>query len=82
MVFAKNEIIELHGGKKHIVVDTTKYENSYYYYVCEVNNEKNKIIDNFKIITTVNENGSLFVRTINGSLKDILIEIFKNNLNI
>ena len=40
MFFAKNEIIELAHGKKHMVLDTTKYEGKYYYYVVEVTQDE------------------------------------------
>ena len=82
MFFAKNEIIELAHGKKHIVLDTTKYEGKYYYYVVEVTQDEQDVTDNFKVITTVSENGNLFVRTVKDDLFDILVKIFKKNLNI
>lgn len=82
MFFAKNEIIELTGGKKHIVVDTTKYNGIYYYYVCEVSIDGTNVVDNFSIITTVSENGCLFVKTIKDGLKEELTNIFKEKLNL
>lgn len=82
MYFAKDEIIELSGGKKHIIVDTTEFDGKYYYYVCEVNNEETKVIPTFKIITTISENGNLFVKTIKDDLANKLLTIFKEKLNI
>ena len=82
MFFAKNEIIELAHGKKHIVLDTTKYEGKYYYYVVEIDDNEREVTENFKVITTVSENGNLFVKTIKDDLSDILVKIFKKNLNI
>ena len=82
MFFAKNEIIELAHGKKHIVLDTTKYEGKYYYYVVETTEDEQNITNNFKVITTVSENGNLFVKTIKDDLEDTLVKIFKKNLNI
>lgn len=82
MFFAKNEIIELAHGKKHIVLDTTKYEGKYYYYVVEVTQDEQDVTDNFKVITTVSENGNLFVKTVRDDLFDVLVKIFKKNLNI
>lgn len=82
MYFKKNEIIELSGGKKHIVVDTTMLEGTYYYYVCEVEKDESEIIPNFKVITTVSENGCLFVKTVKDELAENLITIFKENLNL
>ena len=82
MFFAKNEVIELAHGKKHIVLDTTKYEGKYYYYVVEITEDEKNITNNFKVITTVSENGNLFVKTVKDDLYDDLVKIFKKNLNI
>ena len=82
MVFAKNEVLELFNGKKYIVVETINQNNIWYYYVCEVNNEENKIKEEFKIITTVSENGNLFIKTVKGKLQEKLELIFKEKLQI
>jgi hypothetical protein len=82
MFFAKNEVIELAHGKKHIVLDTTKYEGKYYYYVVEITEDEKNITNNFKVITTVSENGNLFVKTVKDDIYDELVKIFKKNLNI
>ena len=50
MLFKKNEIIELSGGKKHLIVDTLQFEGTNYYYVCEVVNDESSIVPNFKVI--------------------------------
>lgn len=81
MVFSKNEIILLSGGKKHIVLETLVYENKYYYYICEVNEEETDLIKSFKIITTVSENNCLFVKSIKGDLENKLAALFKEKLN-
>lgn len=82
MFFDKNEIIELKSGTKHIVVDLLKYEEDYYYYVCEVAKDETKLLNDFKIVKTVNENGNLFVKTVKGELFDKILIIFKERLNI
>ena len=82
MLFKKNEIIELSGGKKHIIVDTTQLEGKYYYYVCEVQEDESEIIPNFRVIMTINENGRLFVKTVKDDLADKLTVMFKENLNL
>ena len=82
MFFNKNEIIELAGGKKHLVVDTTKLKGNYYYFVCEVNSKETEIVPTFKVITTVSENGNLFIKTIKDDLENELTAIFKENLNL
>lgn len=82
MVFEKNELIRLVSGKKHIVVDSLNYKGEYYYYVCEVDNDEKKVIDNFQIITTKNEYGNTFIKTVTGDLYYILEEMFKKNLGM
>lgn len=82
MYFAKDEIIELSGGKKHIILETTKYNDNYYYYVCEVTKDENELIENYNIITTITENGNLFVKTIKDDLAIELEKIFKEKLGI
>ena len=82
MFFSKNEVIELAHGKKHIVLDVTKYEGKYYYYVVEVTQDEQDVTNNFKVITTVSENGNLFVKTVKDYILDDLVRIFKKNLNI
>jgi hypothetical protein len=82
MFFSKNEVIELAHGKKYIVLDTTKFEGKYYYYVVELTGDEKNITNNFKVITTVSENGNLFVKTVKDDLYEDLVKIFKKNLNI
>lgn len=82
MYFSKNEIIELNGGSKHIVVETTKYEEQYYYYIAEVDNKETKVKSKFRIITTVYENGNLFVKSVKGELAETLNNIFEELLNV
>ncbi len=80
MFFQKNEVIQLTSGKKHLVVDTMKHNEIYYYYVCEIDNKMNRVINSFRVITTVSENNCLFVRTIKGDLAEELTEKFRNRL--
>ncbi|MCX4366345.1 MAG: hypothetical protein OSJ70_11345 [Bacilli bacterium] len=80
MFFQKNEVIQLTSGKKHLVVDTIKHDEQYYYYVCEVDSHMNRVINSFRVITTVNENNCLFVRTVKGELAEELTEKFRNKL--
>lgn len=82
MVFRENEVIELDGGKKYIVVYVLEHEGSYYYYVCEVNQEETSINPVFKIITTVKENSNVFVKTVKDELANELELEFKEKLNI
>lgn len=80
MFFQNNEVIQLTSGKKHLVVDTMKHNNTYYYYVCEIDAKMNRVINSFRVITTVNENNCLFVRTVKGDLATELTEKFRNRL--
>lgn len=80
MFFQKNEVIRLTNGKKHLVVDTMEYNEVFYYYVCEIDDKMNRVINSFRVITTVNENNCLFVKTVKGNLAKELMEIFRNKL--
>lgn len=82
MIFSNKEVIELSGGKKYIVVDSIKENDEYFYYICEVDTAEKNVSNNFKIITTKNENGNLFVRTVKGELAIKLESLFKEKLNI
>lgn len=82
MIFTKKEVIELSGGKKYIVADTLEEKGIWYYYICEVNQEETNVKPYFKIITTINENGNLFVKTVKGELAKSLEEKFKDQLDI
>lgn len=82
MIFTKKEVIELSGGKKYIVVDALEEKGIWYYYLCEVNNKETKVKPYFKIITTINENGNLFVKTVKDELASSLETKFKERLKI
>ena len=79
MDFKKNEIIVLGNGTKHIIIDNTEYDNKYYYFVAEVDEEEETVNENIEVITTVTENGNIFVKRVKGELENQLINIFKNN---
>lgn len=79
MDFKKNEIIVLGSGAKHIIIDTTEYDNKYYYFVAEVDEEEETVNENIEVITTVTENGNIFVKRVKGELEKQLINIFKKN---
>lgn len=82
MIFTKKEVIELSGGKKYIVVDALEEKGTWYYYLYEVNNRETKVMPYSKVITTINENGNVFVKTVKGELEKSLETKFKNKLNI
>ncbi|MDE5630832.1 MAG: hypothetical protein K2I70_04455, partial [Bacilli bacterium] len=56
------------------------HNDIYYYYICEIDDKMNRVINSFRVITTVNENNCLFVRTVNGDLAEELTEKFRNRL--
>ena len=82
MVFSKNEVIELFNRKKYIVVETLNQNNTYYYYICEVNSDESKLKSDFRIITTVSENNNLFIKSVKGKQAEDLELIFKEKLKI
>ena len=82
MVFKEKEVIELSGGKKYMVAKTLNQDNCWYYCLLEVNKEETEIKTDLRIITTVSENGNIFIKNVKGKLADDLEIIFKEKLNI
>lgn len=82
MFFRNREVIELASGIKHIVVDNILYNEEYYYRVKEVDTTTDTVKGEFKIISTVSENGRLFVKTIKGDLETTLNKLFDEKLNL
>lgn len=76
MDFKKNEIIVLGSGVKHIIADAMEYENKYYYYVAEVDEEEKMVKGDIQVITTISENGNIFVKKVKGELENTLMEMF------
>lgn len=82
MIFKEKEVIELSGGKKYIVAKTLNQNNAWYYCLFEVNKEETQVKEDLRIITTVSENGNLFIKNVKGKLAEDLEIIFKEKLNI
>lgn len=82
MYFRNREVIELLSGTKYIVVENILYNDIYYYYLKEVEETTDVVKHNYKIITTVSENGRLFVKTVNGDLEHILKDMFEDKLDL
>lgn len=82
MIFSKKEVIELSGGKKYIVADMHNQDNCWYYCLFEVNKEETEVSTELKIITTVSENGNIFIKNVKGKKATELEAIFKERLNI
>lgn len=77
MVFERNEIIELSGGKRYIVTDMMEDNYKWYYYLLELD-EFDNLIGNDKVITTTLENGRLFIKTVDSGNE--IIDKLKNKL--
>lgn len=82
MVFKNKEVIELSGGKKYIVVDTMNIDDVWYYYLCEISDNEKKVKNNFRTITTVEENGHIFVKSVKGNRSKDIEAKFKEKLKI
>lgn len=82
MVFKEKEVIELSGGKKYIVAKTINQDDCWYYGLFEVNKEETEVTTDLRIITTVSENGNIFIKNVKGRLAQDLEVLFKKELNI
>lgn len=82
MVFKEKEVIELSGGKKYIVAKSINQDDCWYYGLFEVNTEETKVRTKLRIITTVSENGNIFIKNVKGKLAEELEIVFKEKLNI
>lgn len=82
MVFKEREVIELSGGKKYMVAKTLNQNDCWYYCLMEVNKEETEVMPVLRIITTVTENGNIFVKNVKGQLAMDLELVFKEKLNI
>lgn len=84
MTLEVNKVITLGNDEKYLIIEKIKKEKRDYYYIAEVNNTETDIKDNYKIVTTNNENDDLFIEEITGEdkLKEILpvfLEKFSKN---
>lgn len=78
MVFEKNEVIELSGGKKYIVIDCLEKNYKWYYYLLEITDDDD-IVGNKITITTTRENEKLYIQTLN--VDDEINKIFIKRLD-
>lgn len=76
-----DKIITLASGDEYLVIDKVISDNKDYYYVAEVNDEKNDIKDNYKIVTISYENNRSYFNEVLGeaNLKKILPLFIKEN---
>ena len=82
MIFKEKEVIELSGGKKYIVAKVINRDDCWYYGLFEVNNAETKVYTDLRIITTVSENGNIFIKNVKGKLAEELENQLKKELNI
>lgn len=82
MVFKEKEVIELTGGKKYMVAKAINKDDCWYYGLLEVNKEETEINTTVRIITTISENGNIFIKNVKGQLAEDLKTIVKEELNI
>ncbi len=76
-----DKIITLASGDEYLVIDKVISDNKDYYYVAEVNDEKNDIKDNYKIVTISYDNNRSYFNEVLGeaNLKKILPLFIKEN---
>jgi len=74
MTLEVNRVITLGNDEKYLIIEKVESNEKEYYYIAEVNQTQTDIKDNYKIVTTNNENDELFVEEITGEdkLKEIL----------
>jgi len=74
MTLEVNRVITLGNDEKYLIIEKVENNKKEYYYIAEVNQTQTDIKDNYKIVTTNNENDELFVEEITGEdkLKEIL----------
>ncbi len=82
MIFKEKEVIELSGGKKYIVAKVISRDDCWYYGLFEVNNAETEVYTDLRIITTVSENGNIFIKNVKGKLAEELETQLKKELNI
>lgn len=81
MELNKEKIIELYNNERFLVIDKVISNNKDYYYIAQINEEENDIIDNYKIVTLETENEETYIEEVLGEekLKEILPLFLENN---
>lgn len=62
MINKKDKIITLKNGKEYIIIDQCLYNNDYYYFACELKEQKQT--ENYKILNIYKENDKQRVKII------------------
>lgn len=74
MILDVNRVITLGNDEKYLIIEKVENKGIDYYYIAEINQTQTDIKDNYKIVTTKEENGSIFIEEKTGEdkLKEIL----------
>lgn len=69
-----NKVITLGNNEEYLIVDKVEKDDKEYYYIAEVNEERNDIKDNYKIVCATYKDGDIFLDEVLGEdkLKSIL----------
>ena len=69
-----NTIITLENGEEYLTIDKVTKDNVDYYYIAQLNEERNDIANNYKVVIIKKENGKDVIEEVLGedNLKEIL----------
>lgn len=78
MFFAKDEMIELNNQRKYLILDTALIDEQAYYKIKEISPDLEKLIGDYKIISAINNEGSIYINeNIEPEIIEKLNEIFE-----
>ena len=74
MILEVNRVITLGNDEQYLIIEEVEKYGKEYYYIAEINQTKTDIKDNYKIITTTEEDEEIYIEEITGEdkLKEIL----------
>jgi len=74
MILEVNRVITLGNNEQYLIIEEVEKYGKEYYYIAEINQTKTDIKDNYKIITTTEEDEEIYIEEITGEdkLKEIL----------
>ena len=69
-----NTIITLENGEEYLTIDKVTKDNVDYYYIAQLNEEKNDIANNYKVVIIKKQDGKNVIEEVLGedNLKEIL----------
>ncbi len=69
-----NTIITLENGEEYLTIDKVTKDNVDYYYIAQLNEEKNDIANNYKVVIIKKQDGKDVIEEVLGedNLKEIL----------